>query len=368
MSVVQENRQPRVSIIVPVYNVERYLAQCLESILAQTMPDFEVLVINDGSTDGSLAIMTDYAKRDDRIIIVDKSNEGYGASCNRGLSMARGKWIAIVEPDDWIEPTMYEDLLAYANGFDEPIDMVKSNYWRIWMPDTPQQLKVPCNFTNRVHPPHQPFWIGEATELIIRHPCIWSALYRRSFLEERNIRFPEIPGAGWADNPFSASVYCQAQRIVYINRSYYCYRSETPEKTRQLIEKTPLLPIQRWNDMMDIVESLRIGDDRVLAAYAKRCFIYLGTVGTPENLAREDMKAELKKAFGRIEPRYVFDNPTIPPSHKILFASYRGIEPNGISATDKLRYLSEIAKDGMYNIVNGGIPYTLARMKERFSK
>lgn len=368
MGAIQQDCRPLVSIIVPVYNVERYLAQCLDSILAQSMTDFEAIVINDGSTDNSLSIMRDYAMRDKRIIVVDKPNEGYGASCNRGLSLARGAWIAIVEPDDWIEPNMYRDLIAFADAFDNPIDIVKSNYWRIWMPDTPKQLKVPCNFVNRVHPPHQPFWIGEATELIIRHPSIWSALYRKSFLKEHNVHFPEIPGAGWADNPFSANVYCQARHIAYLNRSYYCYRSETPEKTRQLVEMTPLLPMQRWNDMMDIVESLGVDDDRVLAAYAKRCFIYLGTVGTPENLARDDMKTELEKAFARIAPRHVFDNPTIQPAHKILFASFRGIEPEGVDAIDKLRYLREIAKDGIYNIVNGGVLYTLARVKERLSK
>ena len=93
-----------VSIIVPVFNAEPYLAQCLDSILAQTHRELEVICLNDGSTDGSLAIMQAYAARDERIRVIDKQNQGYGATCNRGLEEARGAWISIVEPDDLLQP------------------------------------------------------------------------------------------------------------------------------------------------------------------------------------------------------------------------------------------------------------------------
>ena len=129
-----------VSIIVPVFNAEPYLAQCLDSILAQTHRELEVICLNDGSTDGSLAIMQAYAARDERIRVIDKQNQGYGATCNRGLEEARGAWISIVEPDDWIEPGMYADMLAFEATFNDPADIVKTPYWRIWMPDTPEQL------------------------------------------------------------------------------------------------------------------------------------------------------------------------------------------------------------------------------------
>ena len=99
--------QSLVSVIVPIYNVEKYLDQCLDSIEAQTHKNIEVLCINDGSTDGSPDIIRAHAAGDPRVVMVDKANGGYGQGCNMGLRLAKGDWISIVEPDDWIEPTMY---------------------------------------------------------------------------------------------------------------------------------------------------------------------------------------------------------------------------------------------------------------------
>ena len=89
-----------ISVIIPIYNVEKYLAQCLASVQAQTYANLEIICVNDGSTDGSLAILEAHASQDERITIVDKSNAGYGAACNLGLTGAHGDWISIVEPDD----------------------------------------------------------------------------------------------------------------------------------------------------------------------------------------------------------------------------------------------------------------------------
>ena len=96
-----------VSVIVPIYNAEKYLDQCLSSIREQAYSNLEIICINDGSTDDSLAIVAKHAALDDRIRIIDKENAGYGAGCNRGMDEAHGEWLAIVEPDDWIEPGMY---------------------------------------------------------------------------------------------------------------------------------------------------------------------------------------------------------------------------------------------------------------------
>ena len=91
-----------VSIIVPIYNAGPYLEQCLDSIVGQMHDNLEIILLNDGSTDNSLSIMQRYAANDNRIKIIDKQNQGYGATCNRGLTEATGTWISIVEPDDWI--------------------------------------------------------------------------------------------------------------------------------------------------------------------------------------------------------------------------------------------------------------------------
>lgn len=137
--------------------------------------------------------------------VVDKENGGYGAGCNRGLDEARGQWVAIVEPDDWIEPGMYEDMLAFAAGLPGEIDIIKTPWWNIndWDRPESEQSRTACPLALRVPRSERPFTLAEHPELIEYHPAaIWSAIYRRDFLAECGIRFPEYPGAGWADNPF----------------------------------------------------------------------------------------------------------------------------------------------------------------------
>ena len=100
----------KISIVVPCYNVEKYVAQCLESICAQTLREIEIICVNDGSTDSTLTILQDFQKNDGRIRIIDKTNAGYGHSMNMGMANASGKYIGIVESDDFIEPDMFEKL------------------------------------------------------------------------------------------------------------------------------------------------------------------------------------------------------------------------------------------------------------------
>ena len=348
-------RDPLVSVIVPTYNAERYLDQALSSIEGQTYRNLEIICINDGSTDGSLAIIEAHAARDGRIRVIDKENGGYGAGCNRGMDEARGTWIAIVEPDDWIEPTMYADMIAYARSFGERVDIVKTAYWRIWLPDTPKQRKLNCSYKDRVHPPKQPFAIADAAHLLCHHPSIWSALYRRDFLVERGVRFKEIPGAGWADNPFLLETLCQTDKIVYLDNAYYCYREETPEKSEAFTKRSTLLPIDRWNDMADVLERLHVTDERVLRAHNSRGFTYLSGIIEVVDLAHPEVRAAAEQMFSRMDAGLVFSDPEISPGCKRLFAELRGIPCPRI---DRLAYVRGLIGVGLYNIKNTGIRNT----------
>ena len=104
----------KVSVIIPVYNVEEYLEECMESVIHQTLKEIEILCVNDGSTDHSLQILEQYAKKDDRIRIISQKNGGYGKAMNQGLDAASGEYIGIVEPDDYVPLNMYEDLYRKA--------------------------------------------------------------------------------------------------------------------------------------------------------------------------------------------------------------------------------------------------------------
>ena len=102
--------KPKISIIIPVYNVEKYLEQCLKSVINQTFKDIEIICINDGSTDNSLEILEAFQKQDERIKIINKQNEGQGIARNEGLKVAKGEYISFIDPDDWVAQGMYEFL------------------------------------------------------------------------------------------------------------------------------------------------------------------------------------------------------------------------------------------------------------------
>lgn len=126
---------PKVSVLVPICNVERYLEECLDSLAAQSFTDFEVLCINDGSTDGSRAIIQSYMDADERFRVIDKPNSGYGASMNMGLANAIGEYIAILESDDFFEPNALELLVDAAER--NQSDVVKADFYLYW--STPQE-------------------------------------------------------------------------------------------------------------------------------------------------------------------------------------------------------------------------------------
>lgn len=118
---------PQISIIVPVYNAEKYLSRCIDSILIQTYTDFELILINDGSIDGSQDIIEKYSRKDDRIVAINQENMGVSASRNKGISVARGKYIGFVDADDTIEPIMYEKMIGVLSQKDA--DVVLTNWY-----------------------------------------------------------------------------------------------------------------------------------------------------------------------------------------------------------------------------------------------
>ena len=124
------NEDIKISVVIPIFNVEDFLGPCLDSVLNQTLKDFEVICVNDGSTDGSLDILKEYLSKDDRIRIINKDNAGYGHTMNIGLDMASGKYFVIVESDDYILPTMFETLYEAAEEND--LDFVKSDFYRFY--------------------------------------------------------------------------------------------------------------------------------------------------------------------------------------------------------------------------------------------
>lgn len=206
-----------ISILVPVYNVERYLNQCLDSILQQTFRDFEVICINDGSTDHSLEIIKSFIAKDKRFKLIDKINTGYGHSMNQGLSQCQGEYISIIESDDYIKPDMLERLYTVAK--ENNLDVARCNYYIF----SKFSKKLNNDYirdilANKVLKPL------DHIKIFYQPPSIWVNLYKREFIDKYKIRFLETAGASFQDTSFVFKVYALCKRFMFINEALLYYR------------------------------------------------------------------------------------------------------------------------------------------------
>ncbi|MDR3671511.1 MAG: glycosyltransferase [Holophaga sp.] len=214
---------PKLSVIVPVYNVAEYLPQCLESLAAQTLRDMEVILVNDGSTDGSAGILRDYLARDPRFRLVERPNGGYSAARNTGLGEVRGEYVGFVDADDWVEPDMFEHLLALAEAQDAEIAQSGFSFYL-----EQEGRAVPRD--NSWIPPllrRSGGALDGAEAILLEDIAIWKKIYRRSLLERGGLTFDERMPMG-EDVPFHLSALCLARKIAASDRPLYHYRKQRP--------------------------------------------------------------------------------------------------------------------------------------------
>ncbi len=218
-----DNQRPLVSVIVPVYNVARYLNQCLERLCSQTLENIEIIVIDDGSIDNSLDIIEAFASSDDRIRVIAKRNEGYGVTVNLGIDSAKAPYVAIVESDDYPEQSMLKKLYEAAIYHDA--DVVKCDFF-----DTFEDHESPRRNLANI-PYGKPFNAQDFPEVFLITPSIWASLYKKKFLDTKNIRLTETPGASFQDTAFCLTVLCEAKRIVAIGAPLIHYRRDNMQSS-----------------------------------------------------------------------------------------------------------------------------------------
>lgn len=220
---------PKVSIVIPTFNVEDYLNEALHSLMTQDMEELEFLCVNDGSTDGSLTILKEYAAIDKRFRILDGPNGGYGKAMNRGIDAARGEYLGILEPDDFVPQDMFRSLYKVAH--DHNLDFVKADFYRFMVnPDGSlrQNLNRLTNekgYYGRVLKP------GDEIETFKFIMNTWSGIYRLSFLNHWHIRHNETPGASYQDNGFWFQTFCRAERAWFVDKPYYMNRRDNPNSS-----------------------------------------------------------------------------------------------------------------------------------------
>ena len=217
----------KISIIIPVYNVEKYLRECLDSILAQTFQDFEIICVDDGSTDKSLEILQEYKRKDDRFVILQQRHSGAGSARNNGIRLAEGKYIQFLDSDDYFEPTLLEEMYNRAEKFNADLTVCSSrkvddegNITETGSPNFPINIdKVP-----REQVFNRQDFKDEIFCLLI--PVVWNKLIKKSFLEENHLEFP--PLKIYEDIAFMHSLVISARRIAAFNKELINYRFNRP--------------------------------------------------------------------------------------------------------------------------------------------
>ena len=215
---------PKVSIVVPIYNVEKYLNECLLSLKKQTLDDIEIICVDDGSTDTSLKICRDFAATDDRFRVITKENKGYGHTVNVGIKSATGDYVGIVESDDYVGAEMFDNLYRAAVRY--RADIVKSDYYELFTKDNPREEYVMTptdkSFYNR------PISAHDTEEIYHFKMNTWTGIYKREFLQRFKILHNETPGAAYQDNGFWFKTISLAGRVIFLNKAYYRYRQDNP--------------------------------------------------------------------------------------------------------------------------------------------
>lgn len=222
---------PKISVVIPVFNVEKYLSECVNSVLAQTFTDFEVLLVNDASTDGSLELARSFQKADSRVKVFDKPHGGLGDTRNYGVRHAAGKYLLFLDSDDWVDADMFQNLYQAAEKCSAEI--VVFNFIRENTQDgRHRECTLPVNY---------PEFGDEIREKLIekligpdnddgtwRHVemlgCAWRRMYLREWFVNSNILYGDEQKIMLEDLPASIKAHCLAKRVLLVGGTYYHYR------------------------------------------------------------------------------------------------------------------------------------------------
>ena len=206
---------PKVSVIIPVYNTEQYLRECLDSVVNQTLKDIEIICVNDGSTDNSGRILEEYAEKDSRIKVIHKENTGSANSRNVGIEIATGEYLGFIDSDDYISKNYFQEL--YKSALNNMADIAMTSGVITWKDK--KKKKKPCGVNKKQHLIESN---SEKAKIIITTGVSCNKIYKKSFLQENNIKYLEIPSAA-EDNYFTDIAIIKANKISVIHNATYNY-------------------------------------------------------------------------------------------------------------------------------------------------
>lgn len=245
--------EKKISVIVPVYNVEQYLERCVNSIINQTYENLEIILVDDGSTDRSGEMCDSFAEKDERIKVVHKENGGASAARNRGLDICLGEYVTFVDSDDWLDIHMYKDLMELMVNMDA--DIVECNWEVIY--DEMKDIKQPVTEVTvlRQVEAEKALFDGSGRATILP----WNKIYKKNLF--KNNRFPE--GMMCEDQWLLPKIYMMCKKTVYTNQKYYYYYQSPNSVMRASFGKKNLAALVSFeetrnlyinNDLEELVE------------------------------------------------------------------------------------------------------------------
>lgn len=237
-----------ISIIVPIYKVQKFIHQCVDSIIAQSCKDIEIVLVDDGSPDNCPQICDAYAKKDNRVKVVHKPNGGLMSARQAGLKASTGDYIGFVDGDDWIEPDMYEHFSDMIQKYDP--DMVMCEFYYSYpdkeMPSEQNLEKVYYNKNELVTQIYPTMLFKEPYYRFGVNPCCWSKVYKREIIE--SVLYDVTPKIKIGeDAAFTYPCLVKANSLCYINKPLYHYRNNPDSMTNvydQNLENTIFIPVE----------------------------------------------------------------------------------------------------------------------------
>lgn len=258
----------KVSVILPSLNVYKYIRECIESVINQTLKDIEIICVDAGSTDGTLEILREYEAADPRVKVIISDKKSYGYQMNLGMDMAKGEYIGIVETDDYALPEMYEELYKVAS--DNDLDFIKSDFYRFTGDGSPStraynKLTGDVSAYNHVYD--------------VRHHQIafrflmntWCGIYKKAFLDKHKIRHNETPGASYQDNGFWFQTFMFSERAWFLNKAFYMNRRDNDSSSVYSTGKVYCI-CDEYNFIYRILETNKNYMDDYVFSFTTACF------------------------------------------------------------------------------------------------
>lgn len=258
MNMKEKQKSPLISIIVPVYNVEKYLSQCLDSLIYQTYKNIEILCVNDGSLDNSKNILDKYLLKDNRIKVINQKNQGLSAARNTGIAHANGKYIMFVDSDDWLELETCE--IAVCEAEKEEADLVFWSYTREYDKNSKDKLFFWEDKTifgeEQVQQKLHRRLVGLIGEEL-SHPdyanaleTAWGKLYLAAEIIENNVRFVDTAKIGTEDALFNLYVLGYVKKAIYVRQCFNHYRRDNSSSLTSTYKKNLF---NQWQHLFELM-------------------------------------------------------------------------------------------------------------------